>query len=117
MFGLVTGAAVSAMIYLGDRLGVYRALQDTGPVTSDGIAENTGLSERWLREWLRGQGADGLLEYTGEGRFRISSEMAMILADEDSPKFVGGNLGDFPQRMLALDKIPDVCKKLGRAQA
>ena len=110
VFGLLTGAAVSAMIYLGDRLGLYRALQDTGAVTSDGLAENTGLSERWLREWLRGQGAAGLLEYMGEGRFRISPEMAMILADEDSPKFAAGIFGDLPQRMAVLEKIPDAFK-------
>ncbi len=107
VFGFLTGAAVSAMIYLGDRLGLYRALENSGPVTSDRLAENTGLSERWVREWLRGQGAAGVLEYMGEGQFRISPEMAMILADEDSPKFAAGIFGDLPQRMAVLEKIPD----------
>lgn len=107
VFGLLSGAAISAMIHLGDRLGLYRALHGAGPVTSEGLAEKTGLSERWVREWLRGQAAAQLLEYSEEGHFSLSPEMAMILADEDSPKFAAGIFSDFPQRMAILEKLPE----------
>ena len=56
------GEMVALMVHLGDRLGLYRALADAGPVTSVGLAARTGLQERWLRELLRGQAAAGLLE-------------------------------------------------------
>ena len=110
VFGLLGGALLSAMIHLGDRLGLYRALHGAGPVTSDALADKTGLSERWVREWLRGQAAAQLLEYAGEEseeRFALSPEMALLLADEDSPKFAAGIFSDFPQRMALLEKLPE----------
>lgn len=55
VLGFLGGAVVSGMIYLGDRLGLYRALQGAGPVTSEELARKTGLHERWVREWLYGR--------------------------------------------------------------
>ena len=55
VFDFLSGAVVSGMIHLGDRLGLYAALRDAGPVTSEELAHKTGLNERWVREWLRGQ--------------------------------------------------------------
>jgi len=61
VWGYKQGEVVSLMIHLGDRLGLYRALQGAGPVTAGGLAERTGLHARWLLEWLRGQAAAGLI--------------------------------------------------------
>ena len=49
-------------VYLGDRLGLYRALADAGPLTSGGLAEAAGIHERYAREWLEQQAATGILE-------------------------------------------------------
>ena len=57
IFGYLKGMGVSAMIYLGDTLGLYRAMLDAGSLTSEVLAQKTGLHERWVREWLRGQAA------------------------------------------------------------
>lgn len=110
VFGFLSGALISAMIHLGDRLGLYRAMHGAGPLTSTELADKTGLHERWLHEWLRGQAAAGLLAYTsqsGHDRFELAPEMAAILADEDSPKFAAGVFSDLPQRMVILEKLPD----------
>src|SRR6266481_365290 len=80
VFGMLSGAVVSAMIHLGDRLGLYRALQGAGPITSEELARKTGLHERWVREWLQGQATAGLLDYKGDGRFALSPEAALVLA-------------------------------------
>src|SRR6266566_3645533 len=50
VFNVLGGALVSAMIYLGDRMGLYQALNGAGAVTSEELARMTGLHERWLRE-------------------------------------------------------------------
>jgi hypothetical protein len=57
---LATGDLVS--VYLGNRLGFYRALADKGALTSTELAEATGTSERYVREWLEHQAVSGLLE-------------------------------------------------------
>ena len=106
VFGAMQGAVTAAMVHLGDRMGLYRALAE-GPATSAELAARTGLSERWLREWLRQQGAAGLLAFDAEERFALSPEGRAVLADEDHPAFGGGMFGQLPQVMGALDRLPE----------
>ena len=110
VFGLLGGALVSAMIYLGDRLGLYQALNGAGAVTSEELARKTGLHERWIREWLHGQAAANLIDYKGEGRFALSLETAVVLADESSPLFLGGAFCAIPQQMAVLNLLPESFK-------
>ncbi|MGH2555064.1 MAG: methyltransferase domain-containing protein [Actinomycetota bacterium] len=88
--GYLSGAAISALVYVGDQLGLYRALREAGPVTSAELAARSGLHERWIREWLHAQASAGLVRHAGEGRFELTSEQAAVLADEDNPAFVAG---------------------------
>ena len=69
--GYLTGAGVSALIYIGDRLGLYRALSESGQSTSAELAAKARLHERWVREWLHGQASAGLVRYAGDGRFEL----------------------------------------------
>ncbi|MGI9578183.1 MAG: class I SAM-dependent methyltransferase, partial [Microthrixaceae bacterium] len=77
------GELVSLMIHLGDRLGIYRAMDGAGVLTAGELADRTVLNQRWLLEWLRGQAAAGLLETTDGGRFEMTPEASAVLADED----------------------------------
>jgi len=76
---------------LGDRLGLYKAMAESGPITSAELAEKTGTAERYVREWLNAQAAGGFVEYTPETqRYLLPPEQAMALANEESPAFVCG---------------------------
>jgi 2-polyprenyl-3-methyl-5-hydroxy-6-metoxy-1,4-benzoquinol methylase len=88
--GYLSGAGISALVYLGDRLGLYRALSELGPSTSAQLAAKSGLHERWVREWLHGQASAGLVHYNGEGRFELTGEQTAVLADEEHPAFAAG---------------------------
>jgi SAM-dependent methyltransferase len=81
------GAAYNAVLgYLGDRLGLWRALASVGSATSEELAEHTGIAERYAREWLAAQATAGYLTYDAEtASFSLPVEHAMVLADEDSP--------------------------------
>jgi SAM-dependent methyltransferase len=84
VWGYKQGEVVSLMIYLGDRLGIYRALNGAGPVTADDLATRTGLHPRWLLEWLRCQAAAGLIDSADGQLFEFSPAAAALLADEDT---------------------------------
>ena len=86
------GATVNAgLIVIGDRLGLYKAMAESGPITSSELAEKTGTAERYTREWLNAQAAGGFVEYTPETqRYLLPPEQAFALANEDSPAFVCG---------------------------
>ncbi|MBW2415770.1 MAG: methyltransferase domain-containing protein, partial [Deltaproteobacteria bacterium] len=89
------GEMVSLMIHLGDRLGLYRALAGAGPLSAADLAQRTGLKERWLLEWLRGQAAARLLDYHEDGDcFELSAVGTAVLADEEgSTAFAAGAFG------------------------
>ncbi len=95
------------MVALGVRLGLYGALKGAGPVTSDDLAAKTGLHERWLREWLRGQAAGGVIEYQGDDKFELSPEVAMLLAEEESPMYLGGNFDSLPRHMSMVEPLKE----------
>ena len=103
---LTSGAFVTAMAALGIRLGLFGAMADAGPLTPEDLGRRTGMHERWLREWLRCMGAGGLVDYEGEGRFRLSAEAALLLASPESTAFAGNRLASFPERMKVMDKLP-----------
>jgi 2-polyprenyl-3-methyl-5-hydroxy-6-metoxy-1,4-benzoquinol methylase len=86
------GAAMSVpLVLIGDKLGLYKAMADSEPVTSEQLAERTGCRERYVREWLCQQAASGYVEYdAADGTFRLPPEQAMALTDEDSPAFIPG---------------------------
>ncbi|HUI27873.1 MAG TPA: methyltransferase domain-containing protein, partial [Candidatus Kryptonia bacterium] len=110
VFGFLSGATVSGMIYLGDRLGLYRALQGAGALTSEELAGKTGLSERWVREWLRAQAGAQLLDYKGDGRFELSLVGTFVLAEENSPAFAAGGFHSLPQQFAVLEQLPQAFK-------
>jgi SAM-dependent methyltransferase len=84
------GAALSAaLVVIGDRLGLYRAMADGEPVTPEQLAERTGTDPRYVREWLSGQAAGGYVTYAN-GSFSLTPEQSFALAQEGSPAFVPG---------------------------
>lgn len=88
---LAIGAS-TAMVVLGDRLGLYRGLADAGAVTPAELATRTGCAERYVREWLAGQVAAGWIAFDGDsGRFELPPAHVPVLADEDSPAFLLGS--------------------------
>ena len=86
------GAAISGLLlHLGDRLGLYRAMAGAGPVTSAELAHRSGTAERYVREWLGNQAAGGYVVYdAADDTYELPPEHAMVLANEDSPVFMGG---------------------------
>jgi SAM-dependent methyltransferase len=86
------GAAISGLLlHLGDRLGLYKAMAGAGPITSAELAGRTGTAERLVREWLGNQAAGGYVVYDpAAGTYELPAEQAMVVANEDSPVFLGG---------------------------
>jgi 2-polyprenyl-3-methyl-5-hydroxy-6-metoxy-1,4-benzoquinol methylase len=91
LVGDVGVSITGALVVLGDQLGLYKAMADGKPMTSQELAAKTGFKERYIREWLSGQAAADYIEYDAESdKFNLSPEQAMAFAEEDSPAFFAG---------------------------
>jgi SAM-dependent methyltransferase len=86
------GAALNtALVAVGDRLGLYRAMADAQPVSAAELAARTSTQERYVREWLNTQAASGYVTYEpASDRYTLPAEHAFVLADESSPLAMAG---------------------------
>jgi SAM-dependent methyltransferase len=101
------GAAVNAALSLiGEELGLYRAMADGQPVSSEELAARTGTQERYVREWLAAQAASGFLEY-GEGGYVLPAEHALVLADPTSPFEMVGAFQSANAAVLARERVAE----------
>ena len=81
----------AALVVMGDKLGLYRALAGTGGLSPSELAERTDTAERYVREWLNAQAAGGFVEYDPDsGRYALAPEQAVALTDPESPAYLPG---------------------------
>ncbi len=87
-----TGVAMCAALALvGEKLGLYKAMSGAGPITPAELAARTSTRERYVREWLAAQAANGYVDYDSQtGRFYLPNEHALLLANEDGPAYIPG---------------------------
>ena len=102
--GAVLGGA---MVVIGDKLGLYRAMAGAGSLTPAELAARTGTAERYVREWLSAQAARGYVSYDGDGRFSLPDEHAVPLTDETSAACVIGAFEIAVGSVYATDTIAE----------
>ena len=79
------------LVLIGDKLGLYKAMAGAGPLSAAELANRTGTTERYIREWLGNQAASGYVVYDAAAdAYTLPAEQAAALADENSPVFMSG---------------------------
>ena len=114
LVGHMTGSAMCFGIWLGDELGLYRALSELGATSADDLAAKTGCHPRLVREWLDGQAAGGLLSWDqASDRYEIGPEVAMALADDESPAFVARAMNAIGSIFIDMPKVAEAFRGNG----
>jgi SAM-dependent methyltransferase len=81
-------------VYIGRSLGLYRALHQSGPLSSRGLAAAAGVNQRYAREWLEQQAVAGFItverdaDLAEDRVFRLPQEYAGVLVEESDPSHV-----------------------------
>ena len=100
MLGDLGGAFSIATVRIGFRLGLFDALRRAGPLDVAGLAGQTGLAQRYVREWALAQAANGYIAYDAAcDRFALSPEQNMVFGNKDSPVYLEGGVGKKPARV------------------
>ena len=107
LYSNLQGAVTAALVHLGDRLGLFRALADADePLSSADLAVRTGLDERWVREWAYQQGAAELVVVDPETeRISLTQEAVAVLADEAHEAFGLGEFDHLPSYFSDFDDV------------
>jgi len=101
----------TALVVMGDRLGLYRAMAGAGPLTPAELAQRTGTTERYVREWLNTQAAGAYVDYDPDsGRYSLPLEHAAVLADESSPAYLPGVFQNALGSVIDSPRITDAVK-------
>src|SRR6204780_3573958 len=101
----------AALVVMGDRLGLYRALAGSGGLSPAQLAERTGATERYVREWLNAQAAGGYVNYDPDsGRYTMPPEQAVALTDPESPAYLPGFFQIALGSVLDSPRIPDAAR-------
>jgi len=102
----------AALVVMGDKLGLYRALARTGGLTPEELAQRTGTAERYVREWLNAQAAGGFVSYDPvSGLYVLPPEQTVALTDPASPAYLPGFF------QIALGSVIDSPKIVERARS
>jgi len=116
------GASIATMelfaVYIGDRLGYYRSLAESGPATSTDLANRTATNERYAREWLEQQATAGVLDVEDTGiastrRFTLPEGHIEVLTDADSLNYMSPLLRLTAGITLPLDALLDAFRNGG----
>lgn len=84
-------AANGPLVIIGDKLGLYKALAESGAMTSTTLANTTNTSERYVREWASAQAASGYINYNASDKtFSMTPEQAAVFGNAKSPVFMTG---------------------------
>jgi SAM-dependent methyltransferase len=116
LFDATLGTWDLLAVYLGGRLGLYRALADQGALTAPRLAEATGTNERYVREWLEQQAASGILEVDDAGKEATERRYSLpvghdeALLDETSLNFIAPIAKLVAACTMALDELVEVFK-------
>ncbi len=88
LFGDLSAGYGGVLVSIGHKLGLYRAMADAGPLSSQEVAKRSGCGERYVREWLNAQVAGGYVNYhPTSGTYELTPEQAAILADDTESGF------------------------------
>ena len=115
---LADSAAVATIVLaaLGDRTGLFKDMAEHGPATSGELAGRTGLSERYVREWLGGMFAAGYLTYDdAQQRYALPAEHVPTLATEPGPAFFGGVHQELIGAIQRYDQVAEAFRRGGES--
>jgi 2-polyprenyl-3-methyl-5-hydroxy-6-metoxy-1,4-benzoquinol methylase len=109
------GGAVSiALVQMGDALGLYKILHQKGAMTTQELAAEAGVNERYLREWASHHAASNYLSYDpATKKFTLPPEQAMVFAVDDSPVNMVGAFGCMAAIHANLEKVQPAFKNGG----
>lgn len=112
--GDVGTALAGALVLVGDRTGLFKAMAGAGALKSDAIAAKTGIHLRYVEEWLGAMVCNGYVEHEpASDSFMLPDEHALFFTNSSSEYYLGGLFAGLPSLMAAVPRVIDAFEKGG----
>jgi len=106
VFRDLAGAMTAGMVYVGVKTGLFRIMAGKGAMSAPDVVRISGLTPRYVEEWLKGMVAAGYLDYDPAAQtYALPEEHAYFLASDDSDHFVGGLFAMVPPLMRVAPEV------------
>lgn len=110
----INGSMSVLNLYLGYKLGLFKIMAETGPVTAEALAKKSGCQERYLREWLGAMAAGGYIGYESDTKqFLLSEDQAAAYLDPSNPSHILPSVGFIPAMASILPRLLDAFRQGG----
>ncbi len=112
LVGDVGTAMAAALVFVGDRTGLFKAMAGAGSITADSLADTTGIHPRYVEEWLGAMTCIGYVEHDPAGdTFALPDEHALFFVDPASEYYFGGMFGALPEMMGVAPRLAAAFKR------
>jgi len=106
LVGDVGTVLAAGALFVGDRVGLFRAMAGAGPLDADTLAERSGVQPRYAEEWLAVMAGAGYVEHdAASGRFTLPDEHALFLTNPSTEYYLGGLFHGLPGMMASLPTV------------
>ncbi len=96
----------AGLVFVGDRVGLFRAMAGAGPLSAQALAARAGLAARYVEEWLAAMVCAGYVLYDPQsGAYELPEEHAAFLADPAREQYLGGLFAGLPVLMGMLPRL------------
>lgn len=110
----MAGAMSVGMAYVGVKTGLFQAMAGKGQMHVDEVVQASGLTSRYVEEWLKGMAAAGYLRYEPTAQtFQLPDELAYLVASEGTDHFMGGLFYFAPVLLGVAPKVADAFRTGG----
>lgn len=104
----VATTLAAALLIVGDRTGLFKAMEGAGPLTGADLAERAGIAPRYADEWLAAMAGAGYVEYDpSTARFTLPDEHALFLANPASEYYLAGLFAGLPTMAAVIPQLTD----------
>ncbi len=104
LLNMLNQGALSLMVSIGHRTGLFDAMAELPPSNVDDIATQAGLTPRYVKEWLGAMVAGGMVRYAPEEKnYHLPAAHAALL----TRTAVADNMAVFAQYIGLLGQVED----------
>lgn len=105
-------AMAGALVFVGDKVGLFKAMAGAGPLSVDALSTKTGIHARYVEEWLSAMVCSGYVEFDPDTQsYLLPDEHAVFFDNPSAETYLGGMFAGLPGLMGMAPRLVDAFQR------